>query len=142
MSFTDSYRRQVELLLRTIPHLAQEACFALKGGTAINLFIRDMPRLSIDIDLTYLPLDNNWSIFAAVNYSLEENLSVEDMIGVEYDTCCWTVRLLQLRYYNNVSGQVPNFSDPDLERVGIDLPLRRHDLDAAASRQRLCRPGR
>lgn len=65
---------------------------------------------------TYLPLDNNWSIFAAINYSLEENLSVEDMIGVEYDTCCWTVRLLNLRYYNNVNGELPDFSNPDLER--------------------------
>ena len=30
--------------------------FALKCGTAINLFCRDMPRLSVDIDLTYLPV--------------------------------------------------------------------------------------
>ncbi|MEZ5574019.1 MAG: LPS-assembly protein LptD [Halioglobus sp.] len=65
---------------------------------------------------SYLPLDDNWSIFAAMNYSLEDNLSVEDMVGVEYDTCCWTARLLQLRYYNNVTGQITNFSDPDLER--------------------------
>jgi len=63
----------------------------------------------------YLPLDNNWSVFAAMSYSVEDNLSVEDMIGVEYDTCCWTVRLLQLRYYNNVNGEVPDFSNPDLE---------------------------
>ncbi|WP_373683252.1 MULTISPECIES: nucleotidyl transferase AbiEii/AbiGii toxin family protein [Rhizobium] len=28
----------------------------MKGGTAINLFYRDFPRLSVDIDLTYLPL--------------------------------------------------------------------------------------
>ncbi len=33
-----------------------DGIFALKGGTAINLFVRDMPRLSVDIDLTYLPL--------------------------------------------------------------------------------------
>jgi len=65
---------------------------------------------------SYLPLDNNWSIFAAMNYSLEDSLSVEDMVGVEYDTCCWTARLLQLRYYNNVTGQFTDFSDPDLER--------------------------
>jgi len=36
--------------------VAPEASFALKGGTAINLFVRDMPRLSVDIDLTYLPI--------------------------------------------------------------------------------------
>ncbi|MBI4524043.1 MAG: nucleotidyl transferase AbiEii/AbiGii toxin family protein [Deltaproteobacteria bacterium] len=44
-------------MLKTIPHVAAESCFALKGGTAINLFVRDMPRLSVDIDLAYLPVD-------------------------------------------------------------------------------------
>lgn len=44
-------------MLKTIPHVAAETCFALKGGTAINLFVRDIPRLSVDIDLTYLPVD-------------------------------------------------------------------------------------
>ena len=44
-------------MLKTIPHVAAETCFALKGGTAINLFVRYMPRLSVDIDLTYLPVD-------------------------------------------------------------------------------------
>lgn len=55
MGFKDIFYKQVELLVRTLPHVATEACFALKGGTAINLFLRDMPRLSVDIDLTYLP---------------------------------------------------------------------------------------
>lgn len=49
------YFAQVRLLLRVLPIVAKEACFALKGGTAINLFVRDMPRLSVDIDLAYLP---------------------------------------------------------------------------------------
>ena len=53
-----AYRAQVDLLLQVMPHVAKEACFALKGGTAINLFVRDMPRLSVDIDLTYLPFDD------------------------------------------------------------------------------------
>lgn len=48
------YKPQVELLLEVLPFVAMEKCFALKGGTAINLFVRDMPRLSVDIDLTYL----------------------------------------------------------------------------------------
>jgi LPS-assembly protein len=63
---------------------------------------------------SYLPLGNNWSIFGAMKYSLENDISIEDMIGVEYDSCCWTVRLLQLRYYNNVST-FTDFNDPDLE---------------------------
>lgn len=45
---------QVKLLLDVLPYIAKESCFSLKGGTAINLFIRDFPRLSIDADLTYL----------------------------------------------------------------------------------------
>ena len=56
MPADEQYRRQVELLVRTLPYIAEEDCFALKGGTAINLFIRDLPRLSVDIDLTYLPV--------------------------------------------------------------------------------------
>jgi len=52
------FRAQVELLLQTIPFIAKETIFSLKGGTAINLFIRDMPRLSIDIDLTYMTIDD------------------------------------------------------------------------------------
>lgn len=43
------YRSQVDLLLRILPHVAKEEIFALKGGTAINLFVRDMPRLSLEI---------------------------------------------------------------------------------------------
>jgi predicted nucleotidyltransferase component of viral defense system len=53
----DVYRRQVELLIRCLPEVEKQTCFALKGGTAINLFVRNMPRLSIDIDLVYLPIE-------------------------------------------------------------------------------------
>lgn len=52
------YRQQVSLLLSVLPEVAIEKSFALHGGTAINLFIRDMPRLSVDIDLTYLPIED------------------------------------------------------------------------------------
>jgi len=55
---TEIYRRQVALLLDVLPEVAKETSFALHGGTAINLFIRNMPRLSVDIDLTYLPIEN------------------------------------------------------------------------------------
>ena len=64
----------------------------------------------------YMPTGRNWSVFAAVNYSIEAGESVEDMFGVEYDTCCWKVRLLHLRYFDNASGENPDFDDPLLER--------------------------
>jgi hypothetical protein len=50
MAFSEVYRRQVTLLVRVLPLLATEPDFALKGGTAINLFYRNLPRLSVDID--------------------------------------------------------------------------------------------
>ncbi len=45
-------------MVRILPAVSAEECFALKGGTAINLFVRDLPRLSVDIDLTYLPVES------------------------------------------------------------------------------------
>ncbi len=70
MPFSDIYRRQVELLVRTLPYVSEEECFALKGGTAINLFVRDLPRLSIDIDLTYLPIANRDQSLAEIDEAL------------------------------------------------------------------------
>ena len=48
----EAYKKQVLLLLDILPEVAKEEVFALHGGTAINLFSLNMPRLSIDIDLT------------------------------------------------------------------------------------------
>ena len=48
------YFKQAELLLRILPLIHKVEVFALKGGTAINFFFRELPRLSVDIDLTYL----------------------------------------------------------------------------------------
>ena len=58
MDSQSPYYRQVELLLSVLPAVASERCFALKGGTAINLFVRDFPRLSVDIDLAYILLES------------------------------------------------------------------------------------
>jgi hypothetical protein len=58
MAARDGYKAQVELLIRCLPAVAGAPEFALKGGTAINLFLRDMPRLSVDIDLAYLPVSD------------------------------------------------------------------------------------
>lgn len=57
MNKSSTYYQQVSLLIDCIPHIAKEKGFALKGGTAINLFMNNFPRLSVDIDLTYLPLE-------------------------------------------------------------------------------------
>ncbi len=65
------YFKQAQLMLRVMPHVAAEECFALKGGTAINLYVRDMPRLSVDIDLTYLPLEPRETALANISEALQ-----------------------------------------------------------------------
>ncbi len=66
-----SYNNQVALLISVIPEVAKENCFALHGGTAINLFYNDMPRLSVDIDLTYVPLEGREIALTNINLALE-----------------------------------------------------------------------
>ena len=70
MAFADTYRNQIALLIRTLPSVAVEECFAMKGGTAINLFVRDLPRLSVDIDLTYLPVQDRATSLAAIDSAM------------------------------------------------------------------------
>jgi len=65
------YSMQVALLLRVLPLIAQESAFALKGGTAINLFYQDMPRLSVDIDLAYLPVEDRAVSLVAIDAALD-----------------------------------------------------------------------
>ena len=64
---SEAYRAQVQLLIRTLPFVAAETCFALKGGTAINLFVRNLPRLSVDIDLAYLPVADRAASLASLD---------------------------------------------------------------------------
>jgi len=71
MAFSDTYRKQVALLVRALPAVAAERCFALKGGTAINLFVRDLPRLSVDIDLTYVPVQSRPESLASIDAAMK-----------------------------------------------------------------------
>jgi predicted nucleotidyltransferase component of viral defense system len=65
-----NYKAQVSLLLSILPEVGKEDCFALHGGTAINLFVRDMPRLSVDIDLTYIPVKDRATSFSNISQAL------------------------------------------------------------------------
>lgn len=72
----EDYEAQVALLVRLLPHVAKEKVFALKGGTAINLFYRDLPRLSVDIDLTYLPIKDRGESLAEINDAMDRIAAV------------------------------------------------------------------
>jgi predicted nucleotidyltransferase component of viral defense system len=76
------YHEQVQLLVSVLPHIAKEECFALKGGTAINLFVRDMPRLSVDIDLQYIRFDDRKTAFSNINNALDEIANSLNRAGI------------------------------------------------------------
>ena len=65
------YAQKVELLLRLIPIVMEEEVFAIHGGTAINLFLKNLPRYSVDIDLTYIPLADRQTSLDDINMHLK-----------------------------------------------------------------------
>jgi len=79
MDRSSIYYKQVQLLMQVLPFVAKQACFALKGGTAINLFVREFPRLSVDIDLVYLPMK-------ARDEALDEICEALDVISADLKT--------------------------------------------------------
>lgn len=65
------YAQKVELLLRLVPIVMDEGVFAVHGGSAINLFLKNLPRYSVDIDLTYIPLADRATSIADINLHLK-----------------------------------------------------------------------
>ena len=70
MALDEAYRKQVSLLVKIVPLVAAETVFALKGGTAINLFLRDMPRLPGDSELTYVLVEDRASSLKEIHAAL------------------------------------------------------------------------
>ena len=68
---TEEYQNQVRLLLSVLPIVARQKDLALKGGTALNFFWHDFPRLSVDIDLTYLPLYNRKKSLTSISKNVQ-----------------------------------------------------------------------
>lgn len=71
MNRNSIYYKQVQLLMQVLPFVAKQSCFALKGGTAINLFVREFPRLSVDIDLVYLPMKGRDEALQEISEALD-----------------------------------------------------------------------
>lgn len=113
MSFEQIYQNQVALLIETLPVLNQFECFALKGGTAINLFFQNMPRLSVDIDLTYLFIEPREEFLPKIEdelIKLKQLLSKNNLVVKETRTKAGVLTKL-LVYQNNAMIKIePNFT--------------------------------
>lgn len=91
--YSPVFARKVELLLKLMPFVMNEGVFAVHGGTAINLFVKDMPRYSVDIDLTYMPLAGREESLKDINAHLQSIIqhALPQLPGIHvvpnYDTC-------------------------------------------------------
>ena len=68
---TPPFFKQADLVVQLIPFVKAETCLALKGGTAINFFVRNFPRLSVDIDLVYVPVEDRETTLRGINAALQ-----------------------------------------------------------------------
>ena len=109
-----SFHNQADLLISVLPYIAMEPDMALHGGTAINFFVRNMPRLSIDADLTYLPVTPRKEALTEISGSLirisTRIFSRFPRIQIEQKTDeAGFVTKLIIRYHNAVIKIEPNF---------------------------------
>lgn len=70
--YSTQYLRQVTMLLQCLPAISEQEKFALMGGTAINYYVLNMPRLSVDIDLKYLPIEDRKTSLLGIEAGLQE----------------------------------------------------------------------
>ncbi len=113
------FHQQVSLLLDVLPYVAKETCFALKGGTAINLFVRDFPRLSVDIDLTYLGLEAREEALSKSEEALHRIKSeIEKHIGAKVNASSRESQSTDIKLFVNSNGvQIKIEASPVLRGV-------------------------
>ncbi len=75
-----AYVQTVNLLLDIAPTVFQTPRFAMKGGTALNLFVQDLPRLSVDIDVVFI--DHQTDRNSALEEIAQEIQRIESAIAV------------------------------------------------------------
>jgi predicted nucleotidyltransferase component of viral defense system len=100
------YENQVKLLLDIANYINWEKCFALKGGTAINFFYEDMPRISVDIDLVYLPLKERSEAFSEMIHELDNLKNGLNILGFKVirDSISNNNPIGKIKISNNVSS--------------------------------------
>jgi len=128
------YLKQAELLLRLLPLILREEVFALKGGTAINFFWRDFPRLSVDIDLAYVKVkDRDLSLM-----DISDRLAA---IEARAQRIFPGLQITQQRKNGMISGLIINNNEAVVKVVvntvirGTVFPVVRKQLCAKAEKQ-------
>lgn len=86
----NAYKEQVRLLIRIMPLIYKIKDFAVHGGTAINLFHKNLARLSVDADLTFIPIMERNESLQAINKHLRMlKTDIERAVpGIKVKDCC------------------------------------------------------
>ena len=96
--------------------------YAPEDGTVVNLAYRQRQALT-DVEQTdisfRLPLTENLSMVGRWAYSLQSQQALEVVGGIEYESCCWGIRLLSRRYIRNVEGEFDNAIFMQAELKGL-----------------------
>lgn len=132
--YNPQFVKQVQLLLKCLPAICHQSDFALKGGTAINLFIRDLPRLSVDIDLTYVPLTDREESLNAIQAGLR---NIAKLIKEAYPEFIIKEQLSRqngyvlklLIYHQSTAIKI----EPNFVMRGTLYPLQKSSLTSKAS---------
>lgn len=98
------YLKQAEFLLRVLPHINYEEAFALKGGTALNFFWRDFPRLSVDIDLCYTKVQDRESSLIEINDALTK---IEERLKRAFGG----IKIQQKKIEGKITGLILDWND-------------------------------
>lgn len=131
----NDFRAQVGLLLTILPIVMEEKVFALKGGTAINLFIRNMPRLSIDIDLAYIRIEERSKSLADIEMSLIQIKNrlqqLDPSLNIQEKRLKGSNRLSKL-FVRKDEFEIK--IEPNEILRGTVYPCKNHDLSEAAEK--------
>jgi len=128
-----AYIETVRLLLEAAPVIFETPAFAMKGGTAISLFVQDMPRLSVDIDVVYTDhTQSRQEALQSISLALETTRARLAKAGLEADTSSTKeadeIKLFLRRGRSQVKVEVNHVFR------GTVLPVVRRPLGAEARR--------
>ncbi len=117
---------QILLLLDVLPYVAKEKCFALKGGTAINLFVRNFPRLSVDIDITYLGNESRDEALEKMEQALQRiQIDIKKYIGANVTPSSRQSQASDVKLYIDKDGvQVKIEANPVIRGVVYPIVTR------------------
>ncbi len=128
-----AYVETVRLLLEAAPVVLETPTFAMKGGTAINLFVKDMPRLSVDVDVVYTDYKApRAGALASISRALRTARTRLAEMGIESEVSSTSegqeIKLFVRRGRNQVKMEVNQVFR------GAVLPIERRSLRAEARR--------